>query len=174
VRRGNAVEYAAPHGVYPCAGEDRWCAIAVVSDEEWQRFISCAGWPAEPQLATLAGRLQALEAIDARVAQWTQQRTPEEAATLLQAAGVSAMPVHSPDDSRADRHLAAREAIITVLHPEIGPERHSGNPIRMSRTRLVTAGPAPLLGADTEDVLTRILGLRREDAEQLVADGVCR
>ncbi len=173
-RRGNAVDYAVPHGVYPCAGEDRWCAIAVVGDDEWQRFVGCVGWPAESRLETLAARLEARAEIDARVAEWTQPRTPEEVATLLQAAGVSAMPVHSPDDSRADAHLVAREAIVTVVHPEIGPERHISNPLRMSRTQLVTAGPAPLLGADTPDVLTRILGLQREVVEQLVADGVCR
>ena len=84
------------------------------------------------------------------------------------------MAVLSPDDSRADAHLAARGAIVTVQHPEIGEERHIGNPIRMSRTRLVTTAAAPLLGADTEEVLTRVLGLTPAEVERLVTDGVCR
>jgi crotonobetainyl-CoA:carnitine CoA-transferase CaiB-like acyl-CoA transferase len=92
----------------------------------------------------------------------------------LQAAGVSAMAVMSPDDSRADAHLAARGAIVTVEHPEIGAERHIGNPLRMSRTRLVTAGAAPLLGADTAEVLARVLGIKPADIEQLTTEGVCR
>jgi crotonobetainyl-CoA:carnitine CoA-transferase CaiB-like acyl-CoA transferase len=171
--QGNAVEYAVPHGVYPCAGEDRWCAIAVMTDAEWECLVQCCGWPSDPQLATLAGRTAARAAIDSRVAEWTRRLTPEAAAAALQAAGVSAVPVQSPDDSRADAHFAERGAIVTVQHPEIGAERHIGNPIRMSRTPLVTAAAAPLLGADTEDVLTRVLGLTREEIAELVGRGVC-
>jgi crotonobetainyl-CoA:carnitine CoA-transferase CaiB-like acyl-CoA transferase len=173
-QRGNNVDYAVPHGVYPCAGDDRWCAIAVSGDECWQRFVGCVGWPAKPSWATLEGRLAARVEINARVAAWTRTREPEDAAATLQAAGVSAMAVLSPDDSRADAHLAARNAIVTVQHPEVGAERHVGNPIRMSRTQLVTAGPAPLLGADTAEVLTRVLGLSPAAVEQLATDGVCR
>jgi benzylsuccinate CoA-transferase BbsF subunit len=174
VQRGNAVEYAVPHGVYPCRGEDRWCAIAVIGDDAWQRFFTCLGWSPRAHWATLEGRLAARAEIDARVSEWTRTREPEEVATTLQAAGVSAMAVLSPDDSRADAHLAARGAIVTVQHPEIGAERHIGNPVRMSRTRLVTAGAAPLLGADTEAVLIDVLRLAPADVERLIADGVCR
>lgn len=172
-RRGNASAFAVPHNVYPCAGEDRWCAIAVVDDAGWQRFVRCLGWPDEQRLATAAGRVAARDEIDARVAEWTRTRTPEEAAAALQAAGVSAMPVQNPDDHRADAHLAARGAIVTVEHPEIGPERHIGNPLHMSRTPLVTAGAAPLLGADTHDVLTRVLGLQTSEVERLISERIC-
>jgi crotonobetainyl-CoA:carnitine CoA-transferase CaiB-like acyl-CoA transferase len=172
--RGNAVEYAVPHGVYPCAGDDRWVAIAVVDDDGWQRFTRCLGWLHEPQLDRLAGRLAARTDIDARIANWTRTRNAEDVAAALQAAGVSAMPVMSPDDLRADTHLMERGAIVTVQHPEIGAERHSGNPIRMSRTQLVSAGAAPLLGQHTEEVLTSILGLARKDVAELVETGACR
>jgi crotonobetainyl-CoA:carnitine CoA-transferase CaiB-like acyl-CoA transferase len=172
--RGNAVEYACPHGVYPCEGEDRWCAIAVVGEDAWARFRDCLGWAPEPSLDGLAGRLAARAEIDARVAAWTRGRSPEEAAATLQAAGVSAMAVQSGDDHRADPHLAARGAIVTVEHPEVGPERHAGNPIRMSRTPLAAPRAAPLLGADTEEVLGRVLGIGREEVARLVDEGVCR
>jgi benzylsuccinate CoA-transferase BbsF subunit len=173
-QNGNALDSAVPHGVYPCAGDDRWCAIAVIGDDAWERFIGCVGWEAAPRLTRLEARLAARADIDARVAEWTRTRSPEEAAATLQAAGVSAMAVLSPDDLRADPHLAARGAIVTVEHPEIGPERHIGNPLRMSRTPLAATGAAPLLGADTEDVLTRVLGLTRDEIARLVKDGVCR
>ena len=163
-----------PHGVYRCAGDDRWCAIAVVGEAAWARFTRCLGWPERPGWSTLQQRRAARAEIDAQVTEWTQARRPEDAAAALQSAGVSAMPVQSPDDHRADAHLAARGAIITVQHPEIGAERHVANPLRMSRTQLVAAGPAPLLGADTQDVLTRRLGLTAAEVERLIADGVCR
>jgi crotonobetainyl-CoA:carnitine CoA-transferase CaiB-like acyl-CoA transferase len=172
-QQGNASEYAVPHGVYPCAGEDRWCAIAVVDDATWPRFVACVGWPSEDRFTTIQGRLAARAEIDGRVAQWTGGRTPEDAAAALQAAGVSAMPVQNPDDHRADPHLAARGAIVTVEHAEIGPERHIGNPLRMSRSQLITAGAAPLLDADTKDILTHVLGLQEAEVDKLIADGVC-
>jgi benzylsuccinate CoA-transferase BbsF subunit len=173
-QRGNAVDYSCPHGVYPSAGEDRWCAIAVVGDDAWERFAGCLGWPPEPRLASLAGRLAARTELDARIAEWTRTRTGEAAAAILQAAGVSAMPVQNGDDHRADPHLAARGGIVTVEHPEIGPERHSGNPIRLSRTPLAPARAAPCLGADTAAVLTEVLGLPRDEVARLTEDGVCR
>src|SRR5207253_9165503 len=127
-----------------------------------------------PRWATLAGRRAARAEIDARVAEWTRVRTAEESASALQAAGVSAMPVQNADDHRADPHLAARGALVTVEHPEVGPERHSGNPIRLSRTPLAPPVAAPRLGADSESVLTRVLGLSRAEVARLAEDGVIR
>jgi benzylsuccinate CoA-transferase BbsF subunit len=173
-QRGNAVDWACPHGVYPSAGGDRWCAIAVVGDDGWERFVGCLGWAPDPRLATLPGRLAARAELDARVAEWTRARTGEEAAATLQAAGVSAMPVQNGDDHRADPHLAARGGIVTLEHPEIGSERHSANPIRPSRTPLAPPRAAPCLGADTEAVLTGVLGLARDEVARLVDHGVCR
>jgi crotonobetainyl-CoA:carnitine CoA-transferase CaiB-like acyl-CoA transferase len=172
--RGNRAPGAVPHGVYPAAGEDRWVAIAVVDDAGWARFARALGWPADPALATLAGRRAAEAAIDARVTAWTRARSAEEAAETLQAAGVSAMIVQHGDDHRADPHLAARGALVTVEHPEIGPERHVANPLRMSLTRLAPARPAPRLGEHTEDVLVRLLGLDRAEIARLVDAGVCQ
>ena len=78
------------------------------------------------------------------------------------------------DDLRADAHLAARRAIVTVQHPEVGAERHIANPMRLSRTPVVHAGPSPLLGADTEGVLREWLGLEPARIAELVETGVCR
>jgi crotonobetainyl-CoA:carnitine CoA-transferase CaiB-like acyl-CoA transferase len=171
---GNAVDYACPHGVYPSRGEDRWCAIAVVGDDAWERFRGCLRWEPDARLSTLAGRLAARAELDARVARWTRQWNAETAAAMLQAAGVSAMPVQGPQDHRTDAHLAARGAFVTLDDPEIGAIRHVANPLRLGRTPLPPAGPAPRLGADTEAVLTGVLGLTLAEVRQLVADGVCR
>jgi crotonobetainyl-CoA:carnitine CoA-transferase CaiB-like acyl-CoA transferase len=135
---------------------------------------SALGWEREERLTTLAGRLAARAEIEERVAEWTRERSAEEAATWLQAVGVSAMPVQGPEDLRCDAHLAARGALVTIEDPEIGPVRHVANPLHLSRMRLVPARPAPRLGADTEDVLVRVLGLRVEEVRRLVADGIAR
>jgi benzylsuccinate CoA-transferase BbsF subunit len=172
-QRGNASDAAVPHGVYPAAGDDQWIAVAVASDAAWQRLVRALGWPEDATLASLAGRRAARAAIDARLAEWTRTRAAGEAAATLQAAGVSALPVLGPDELRADPHLAARGAIVTLEHPEMGAERHIDTPLRFSRTARRVAGAAPLLGADTADVLTRVLGLSADEVRALIASGVC-
>jgi len=170
---GNAVPWACPHGVYPAAGVDRWCAIAVVGDAAWTRFRRVVGWAADRRLARVAGRVAARRTIDARVARWTSTRDATAIAAMLQAAGVSAMPVQGPDEQRADPHLAARAAIVTVDDRDVGPVRHVGNALRLGRTPLAVPGPAPRLGADTERVLAERLGLSAAEIRRLAADGVC-
>jgi crotonobetainyl-CoA:carnitine CoA-transferase CaiB-like acyl-CoA transferase len=159
--------------VYPAAGEDRWVAIAVVGDDAWRRFQKFLGWRSDPALAQLPGRIAARAALDRRIAAWSSKRSALKIAEALQAVGVSAMPVEAPEDQRGDPHLAERGAFVTLEDPEIGPVRHVANPIRLARTRLETVGPAPCLGADTEEVLTRVLGLKRAAVRRLVAAGVC-
>jgi crotonobetainyl-CoA:carnitine CoA-transferase CaiB-like acyl-CoA transferase len=173
-QRGNAVEYACPHGVYPCSGDDRWCAIAVVGDGAWERFRRALGWSEEPRLASLEQRLAARGELDERVAAWTREREPDDVAGFLQSCDVSAMPVQGPDEHRTDPHLAARDAFVTVAHSEAGAARHVANPLRMSRLRCAPAAPAPRLGEHTEEVLRRVLGLGVDEVHALVAQGVCR
>lgn len=108
------------------------------------------------------------------MAAWTRGRNADDAAALLQAAGVSAMPVEGPLEHIADPHLAARGAFVTIDHPAVGPVRHVANPIRASRMPVRSAAPPPALGAHTADVLTRVLGLDAAEVARLVAEGVCR
>jgi crotonobetainyl-CoA:carnitine CoA-transferase CaiB-like acyl-CoA transferase len=170
---GNTHPTAAPHGVYPSAGDDSWVAVAVMTDDEWQRLCKAIGWEST-ELSTVAARLAAREELDERLASWTRGRTNVEAAELLQLQGVSAMPVMGPIDQHADPHLTEREFIVHLEHPEVGEETHVGNPIRFSRTVQRTAQSAPCLGAHTEEVLTKVLGLSPQDVADLVEQGVCR
>jgi crotonobetainyl-CoA:carnitine CoA-transferase CaiB-like acyl-CoA transferase len=171
---GNRSEHAVPHGVYPAAGDDRWLAVAASDDLAWSRLCSVVGWGSEPALSTLSGRLAARARIDDRLATWTRERSPEEAAATLQVAGVSAMPVMGPLDHHADAHLAARAAIVELAHPEVGPERQVGNPTRFSRLSQRVAPSAPCLGADTAAVLGEVLGIGPDEVAALAAAGVCR
>ena len=84
------------------------------------------------------------------------------------------MTVQGPVDHHADPHLAARRFIVELEHPAAGPEHHVGNPIRFGHTALRTAGPSPRLGADTDAVLTRVLGLAADEVRDLIDEGVCR
>jgi crotonobetainyl-CoA:carnitine CoA-transferase CaiB-like acyl-CoA transferase len=172
--RGNSHPHASPHGVYPSSGDDQWVAIAVMDDDAWRGLCATIGWDDDPALRDAPARVVARAELDARLSEWTTARTNAAAAELLQANGVSAMPVMGPLDHHADPHLRERGAIVTLHHPEVGDERHIGNPLRFSRLPQRVAPSAPLMGADTEAVLTSVLGLSADEVEKLVADGVCR
>jgi crotonobetainyl-CoA:carnitine CoA-transferase CaiB-like acyl-CoA transferase len=171
-QHGNTVPWACPYDVYPSEGDDRWVAVAVTSDAQWERLVAATGIEAMAAEASLDGRLAARAAIDARLTAWTRVRSAADAAAALQAAGVSAMPVMDGDDLRDDPHLAARGSIVTVEHPVIGPERHAGNPLRPSRLSLVVPPAAPRLGEHTADVMRRWLGLDDAAIARLADDGV--
>ena len=171
--RGNDSRTACPHGVYPVGGDDRWIAIVVPDDQAWARLCESAGWPPEDDLATLEGRLARSDQIGARLAEWTADQDGAALAGYLQSKGISACPVMGPLDHLSDEHLAGRGFIVELEHPEVGSERHAGNPVRMSVTRQRVAPSAPCLGAHTAEVLGEVLGVAPDEVERLVAEGVC-
>ena len=171
---GNESLSAAPHGVYPCAGDDRWIAVAVNDDAAWRGLVRGLGWVDDPSLATVCARIDARSHIDQALATWTATRDADDAAAHLQSHGVSAMKVMGPDDHHADPHLRVREFIVELDHPEVGVEHHVGNPLRMTRTAQRVAAAAPCLGADTHSVLGSVLGLSSEEVDDLIARGICR
>src|SRR5215813_7755824 len=92
-RYGNRSPYkpAAPHGAYPCTGEDRWLAIACFTDPEWRALAQVAGhseWTDDARFADLAARLKNQDALDALVASWTRSEEAYDAMGRLQRAGV--------------------------------------------------------------------------------------
>jgi len=165
---GNASQEAsgAPHGVYPCAGEDRWIAITVFTDEEWRAFARVTGIADDARTGNAA-------ALDRLVAAWTRQQVAEEAATLLQRAGVAAGVVANAEDLCArDPQLAARGHFVDVPTPEGRSVRIDGPPFVLSETPARVSGPGPLLGEHTDEVLATLLGMSADEIGALRADRI--
>lgn len=173
-RAGNRCPCAAPHGTYPCKGDDRWCAIAVFTDEEWQAFsrVVARPWTQEPGFATLLGRKQNEDELDRLVGEWTVQFTAEEVMRLMQDAGVAAGVVESTADLLQDAQLKARNHFWVLHHRELGAFSHLGQAFKLSETPADPRMPAPCLGEHTEYVCTKILGMPDEEFIGLMADGV--
>ena len=175
---GNASQEApgAPHGVYPCAGDDRWIAITVFTDGEWERFAGAAGrppWTCDPRFATVAGRVRHAADLDRVVADWTRTRDAADTMRLLQDAGVAAGLVADAEDLCArDPQLAARGHFVDVPTPEGRTVRIDGPPFVLSETPAAVRGPGPLLGEHTDEVLSSLLGLSADEIRRLRADGV--
>jgi crotonobetainyl-CoA:carnitine CoA-transferase CaiB-like acyl-CoA transferase len=174
---GNRRAGAAPHGAYPCVdGPERWCAISVKSQVEWERFCAAVGDPAwchDPRFATPLMRERNVEELDQHVSEWTRQYTGQEVMARLQTAGVAAAPIQDVED-QFERDAIARERglFIAVDEPEMGPVAAEFPPVRLSETPPRVEDPAPLFGEHTDEVLRTILGLNDETIESLRAEGV--
>jgi crotonobetainyl-CoA:carnitine CoA-transferase CaiB-like acyl-CoA transferase len=172
---GNASQElpGAPHGVYPCAGDDRWLAIAVLSDDDWARFVAAVGWTPDPRFVRRADRLAHSELLDGLVSDWTRGQRAETAMELLQRAGVACGLVADAEDLCVrDPQLAARGHFVDVASPEGRTVRLDGPPFLLSDTPARVSGPGPLLGEHGDAVLQGLLGLDTAELERLRDDGV--
>jgi benzylsuccinate CoA-transferase BbsF subunit len=170
-RHGNHDPVMAPHECYKAAGDaEKWVSIAVGTEAEWRAFCGAIG---QPQLAddarfkTAALRKQNEAALDEIVTSWTSARDRWETTRILQAAGVAAFPAMSNKDLAEDAHFAERGYLVELEHPEVGKRVHTGIPWKMSDTPCEVRKPAPVRGADTEDVLKSLLGFTQDRIEQL-------
>jgi benzylsuccinate CoA-transferase BbsF subunit len=174
-RIGNASPYAAPHGIYPCRGADRWCAIAVETDEEWKILCREMGRPElaeDKRFINLANRKKNEDELNGIVAAWTADFTPEDVMQKLQAAGVAAGVVQNTPDLLKDPQLKERGIFWPEDHPEMGRFTHLGPSAGLSKTPAQPYSPSPLLGEHTEQVCTEMLGMKDEEFASLMAEGV--
>ena len=173
--KGNYDSEFAPHNNYPCAGDDKWVAIAVRSEEEWQGFCRTLGgpdWSLDARFEDRYSRQQHRAGLDRHVAEWTRRHSPSEVTELLQAHGVAAMPVMNIEDQFIDPHLRDRQAFAEVEHPRIGTEWLYGMPWLLSDTPGSVRTAAPLVGQHNDYVLGHILGISNEEMERLQAGQV--
>jgi crotonobetainyl-CoA:carnitine CoA-transferase CaiB-like acyl-CoA transferase len=175
---GNRLEHpaAAPHGLYPARGDDRWIAIAVFNDLEWCALVSVMGdpaWASEARFATSAGRVANQDALDAHVADWTRDRDRHEMMHALQAVGVRAGAVQDAEDvNEHDPQMAHRSAFFEMDHPVIGPARFEGVPFEADGFAADHWRSGPLLGEDNEYVFTELLGLSQDEYAELLTEGI--
>ncbi len=174
-REGNRCSYAAPHGAYPCKGEDKWCVIAVFTDEEWERFCQVIGnlpWTKDTRFNTLLNRKRNEEELDRLVAEWTKNFTAEEIMVTLQSSGIAAGMVHTCEDIGQDPQLKYRHQYWQLKHPVIGEYACDSPGFRLSKTPVELHRPSPCLGEHTEYVCTKILGMPDDKFFELLQAGV--
>ena len=174
-RRGNRHSSMAPHGCYPCKGDDHWLTIACENDAQFAALCVVIGLPKlarDERFSDVVSRYRNQDALDDIIAAWSRDRTKEEAAEALQAAGVPAMPVLSVPEVFADEHLRAREFFEPVSHAIAGAWDVDGVHWRMSETPAHVRLPAPAFAEHNDYVFGEVLGLSEEEIAQLEAEGV--
>ena len=173
-RDGNRDGLLAPNGVYPAAGVDRWVAIVVRSDEEWEGMCAAMAFPdlaGDARLATSSGRLRHGDELDRRIAEWTKTRDAEAIERVLQARGVPASVLQNSTELVRDPQLVHRGHFVELEHPERGRTVVEGSRFHLSRTPPAVRHSAPTLGRDNQYVLESILGYDERRITALVVAG---
>jgi crotonobetainyl-CoA:carnitine CoA-transferase CaiB-like acyl-CoA transferase len=160
---GNRSLVAAPYGPYQCKGNDRWCVIAVYTQDEWERFsalLQKSGLKPDEKFATHLGRVRHKEALDKWVTSWTLQYDPYDVMNMVQGAGVCAAVVQDVEDQfKRDIQYAATGFLVNMTEPEAGDVVTENVPIRFSETPGKVRGLAPLMGQHTHEIARDLLGL---------------
>jgi benzylsuccinate CoA-transferase BbsF subunit len=161
-RIGNSCPYAAPHGAYHCAGDDRWCTIAVFNDEEWRAFCKAIGepkWTNETRFATVVERKKNEADLNKLIERWTINLTAEEVMILLQEHGISAGIAENAADLVQDPQMK----VSGFIKRDIAS--------KLSRTPYDLSCPDPQIGENTEYVCLYLLDMSIEELAELTNAG---
>jgi crotonobetainyl-CoA:carnitine CoA-transferase CaiB-like acyl-CoA transferase len=173
--QANAHDRLAPHGIYPARGTERWVALAITGDAEWDvlvRLMGAPGWARDESLADGAERVRRRDAIDAGVAAWTATVERDVLVERLRDAGLAAAPVLEIDEMNAWPHFVARGLWREVESFEGGPGRVYATPWHLQDTPGGVDRPSPRCGEHDDYVLGSLLGLSAAERAELAARGV--
>ena len=175
-RMGNRDPVVCPHGVYRCKGEDRWCAITVCTNKEWESFCRVLGnprWTKDKRFSTILERKKFEDELDKLIERWTLNFTAEGVMEMMQGEGVAAGVVENGEDLvDKDPQLRYRHHFRELEHSEIGTYKCEAPSFKLSKSPIKIQMPAPCLGEHTEYVCKKILGMTDEEFIKLLNEGV--
>jgi crotonobetainyl-CoA:carnitine CoA-transferase CaiB-like acyl-CoA transferase len=173
---GNRHPSMAPYGVYRCAGDDRWIALAVPSDAVFAALCDAMGrteLAQDERYATVVARYERRGELDAIISGWTAGLDVHELMLRLQALRVPATELMHQVELTEDPHLTTREFFQSITHPAAGTHLYPGPMGKFEHTPLAPPrSPAPMLGQHNEEVLRGILGLNEGEYAQLIEEEV--
>ncbi len=169
-RFGNAHPDHAPHGVYPCEGDDAWVVIQITDETQWHQLQDVV--PSLTAFGDLNDRLAKREAIDACIGTWTQQHTATEVMRTLQAAGVTAAKLNNGQELLHEPHLHDRGYLQWLERDYVGVQPHPSAPFRTDAGPIPITSPAPTLGQHNHTILGELLGLSADELQKLEQQGI--
>lgn len=169
----------APYGIYE--GKNGWICIANINEGRWEPMIKVMGekyhWLlTDPRLGSVLSRCNNAFVIHEAVEEWVMSvKSVEEAQRLLETADVPCMKALTIQElADSDPQIQAREMMVMVEQPFMGPVKMYGSPIKMSKNPSCVRGYAPFLGEHNYQVLVDILSYSAEEIESLYNKGVLR
>jgi succinyl-CoA--D-citramalate CoA-transferase len=173
-RTGAILPFVAPSNTYPTCDDD-YVVIGANADTVFARFAEATGhpeWAEDERYATHNARGENQEELDSMISGWTKEHTVDEVLEVLKEAGVPASKVFTAQDMVEDPHYAARENVVTVQDPEIGPFPMQNVVPRLIDTPGKVRWTGPALGQHNDEVYGEVLGLSEEEREALHERGV--
>jgi formyl-CoA transferase len=173
-RTGAILPNIAPSNVYPTA-DDQMVLIAANQDTVFRRLAEAMGQPelaTDERYATHTARGQRQTELDDLIAEWTRTRTADDLVAHLIEFGVPVGKVYRAPEMIDDPHFKARQAIVSVAHPEFGEFPMQNVAPRLSETPGEVKWVGPELGQHNDEVLGDVLGLDEEERAALRAEGI--
>ncbi len=173
-RNGNRSDFMAPHGAFPCQGDDQWCAIAVENDRQWaglRRAMGEPDWAKDTRFDNATGRLAHQDEIESRLSEWTQAMPPTAVMDALLSEGVPAGVVQRSSDLQQDPQLAHRRFFRNLDHQVMGTIPYPGHQFRISGYDSGPRSAAPALGQHNEEVLREVLGMTEDEVTEAIIAG---
>lgn len=173
--QGNYSPIFAPHGNYACKGDDKWVAIAIKTEEEWESFCRVLGnpkWTKDRRFSDKKKRLENRKELDFHISEWTKKYTHYEIMEMLQEVGVAATPCLDMEERFTNPHLQARDVYVAIEHPATGIDYITNVPWKMSETPGSIYRPSPMLGQHNDYVFKELLGLSEAEVSQLTKEEV--
>ncbi|MGD0117979.1 MAG: CoA transferase [Candidatus Binatus sp.] len=168
--RGNRHREHAPHGIYRCAGDDNWIALACETDAQWRSLASALGIPRladDPRFASASARKANEDALDAELTRAIAPLSADDCVARLHEAGVLAAPVNPAPAVMADPQIQGREYFVAIDRAVVGTQLYPGAVARIPDTPLRADAPAPLLGEHNRQVFAETLGMTEDEISEL-------
>jgi crotonobetainyl-CoA:carnitine CoA-transferase CaiB-like acyl-CoA transferase len=169
-RTGNDHADFAPHGVYPCKGDDQWILIQVMSEAQWQALQNLC--TELNQFSDITDRLERRSALNKTLAQWTANQQSSELMAQLQSLGITAATLNNGLSLLEDEQHKARGYMQWLDRAFVGKQPHPSLPFRNGSDPSPLNTPAPTLGQHNKEVLGGILGLNDAELEKLALEAV--
>jgi crotonobetainyl-CoA:carnitine CoA-transferase CaiB-like acyl-CoA transferase len=170
-RLGSAHQSQAPYQAVRTS--DGWATLGAITPKTWAGLCRALELPdllSDERLATSSGRHAAREEVVGRVEGATSQLPTAEVVRRLEAEGVPCAPIADFGQVFTDEHLAARDFFWDAEHPDVGPVRQLGSPMRFSRSRTVRGAAGPDLGTGTREALLAV-GYTEPEVDDLLDSG---
>ncbi|HYL59305.1 MAG TPA: CoA transferase [Candidatus Acidoferrales bacterium] len=173
--RGNRHREHAPHGVYRCAGDDNWLALACENESQWRgamRVLDLELLTADPRFADERARKANEDVLDAELSRVLATMSVDDAVSRLSAAGILAAPVNSAPAVMSDPQIQSRDYFVPIERAVVGTHLYPGAVARFPDSPLRADAPAPLLGEHNRPVLREMLGMTDAEIAELENSGV--
>jgi formyl-CoA transferase len=173
-RTGSVIPNVAPSNAYPTRDEGLML-IAANQDRVFRRLAAAMGEPEladDPRYSTHGARGSNQVELDERIAAWSSTLDRQDIEDTLDANGVPFGRIYTAADMLEDPHFAARQAILRLVHPDLGDFPMQNVFPRLSETPGSVRGLGPELGAHTDEVLREWLGRDDEELARLHETGI--